>query len=58
MVSIAIWGDLRDYDNADTIKKRFEHTLSQFTIVRDAVLRIQVEGQKPLLLAYPVEEGQ
>jgi hypothetical protein len=56
-VVISIWGDLRDYDSADLIKKWWRFTLKRinstvpFTI-RDAVLFIDVESKKRPVILY------
>jgi len=53
--AIAIWGDLRDYDNENEIIEWFKGTLAKFQpnhpenkglfSIRDALLSIEVEGQ-------------
>lgn len=51
-VAVPIWGDLRDFDNAQEIKEWWENVLSKFQIVRDAILLIQVENRTKLILEY------
>jgi hypothetical protein len=56
---IPIWGDLRDYDDVAYIEEWWNRVISDIHstntkdflgIVRDGCLRIEVEGQKPVLL--------
>lgn len=49
-VSIPIWGDLRDYDDVEAIKKWWFETLKKLKSIRDAVIVISVEGQEPIVL--------
>lgn len=54
-IAIPIWGDLSDYTDDVEIKKWFESILKKFSdfskgIIRDACLRVQVEGNEPILL--------
>lgn len=51
-LAIPIWGDLRDYDSAEPIKKWWDETLAKFQIVRDGILRVAVEGQEPVILVF------
>ena len=55
-ITVAIWGDLRDYDDAVAIKKWFERVCSGWPLVRDGILRIQVEGQVAEVIEYREKE--
>jgi hypothetical protein len=43
-IAIPFWGDLRDFDNPDEIKKWWSELLPKLGMIRDAVLRVEVEG--------------
>ena len=47
---VSVWGDLRDYDDIEEIKRWWAETLSSFPLIRDGILRVQVEGLKPVVL--------
>lgn len=47
---ITIWGDLRDFDNENIIKEWFFKTIKEIGFIRDAVLKIEVEGKEPILI--------
>jgi len=49
-VVIPVWGDLRDYDDVTYIEEWWNGVLEKLPVIRDACLRIEVEGQKPVLL--------
>jgi hypothetical protein len=53
---LTVWGDLRDYDNTQEIRKWWRTTLCDLNTrnayaplytVRDAILRVWVEGKRP-----------
>jgi hypothetical protein len=48
-VAIPIWGDLRDFDNANEIETWWLKTLPALGTVRDAVLQIVVDGVTTVL---------
>ena len=52
---IPIWGDLRDYDNITEIQDWWKQTLASFKIVRDAVLRVEVEKGPTIILSSGAE---
>lgn len=52
---IPIWGDLRDYDDANEIKKWFESVLVNLW-VRNAVITIEVEYGKSITYSYTYED--
>jgi len=47
--TVSIFGDLRDYDNLDEIKKWFEDVVGKL-MVRQAVLTASVEGGPTMIL--------
>lgn len=47
--TVAIWGDLRDYDNIEEIKGWFNKVTSKKISIRDAVLSIDLNGEKTIL---------
>jgi hypothetical protein len=49
-IMVAIWGDLRDYDNLKEIEDWWNATLAKFDMIRDGCLRIIVEGREPVIL--------
>jgi len=64
--AIAIWGDLRDYDDDNGIIKWFKETLAKFQpnhpenkglfSIRDALLSIEVEGQGKKVCIWDAEK--
>lgn len=52
---ISIWGDLRDYDKPELIKVWFTGLLNDLNNndlpVRDAIIRIEVEGSDPIVVS-------
>ena len=52
--NISIFGDLRDYDNAEEIIEWFNKICKAF-VIRDAVLNIEVEYIKTVTLVYDGE---
>ena len=56
-IVIPIWGDLRDYDNVTEIKDWFFDLCQRYPLVRDAVLRIQVEDREPIVIQYDLEKS-
>ena len=55
-LSIPVWGDLRDYEDVEEIKKWWNETLEKLGMIRDAVLHIKVEGREAVVLTYKDEE--
>lgn len=51
-VVVPIWGDLRDYDNANEIKEWFSATCKSYPLVRDGVLHIQVSTNAPVIVYF------
>lgn len=55
--TVVIFGDLRDYgaDRTEDIKDWWEHVLSEFDMIRQAVLQICPEDGEPVILSkdYP-----
>lgn len=51
LYTVPIWGDLRDYDDVEAIKKWFDKITSSGLMIRSAVLQIHVEGKKPIVLS-------
>lgn len=53
---ISIWGDLRDYDDADEVKEWFVNWCDVlgniFAGIRNAVITIEVEEQEPITVTY------
>lgn len=49
-ITIPIWGDLRDYDDVEAIKKWWFETLEKLGCIRDAVIHISVEGKESIVL--------
>lgn len=52
-LAIPVWGDLRDFDDAERIRRWFDLTIDEINktfMVRDACLRIEVEGMEPVVL--------
>lgn len=50
-ITVAVWGDLRDYDDVDEIKKWFEGIVCQKEIMtRQAVLNVSVNGGSDVVL--------
>ena len=49
-IAVPIWGDLRDYDDVEGITTWWKDTLQKFPMLRDAVLRVRVEGKEPITL--------
>jgi hypothetical protein len=51
-LSIPIWGDLRDFEYEDVgqIEVWFDDLLGKLDTIRGAVLCIETEGQKPIIL--------
>lgn len=55
-LTVAIWGDLRSYDNVTEIKEWFERvTHIKGLSVRGAVLEIEVENQATIVLQFKQE---
>ena len=52
---VPVWGDLRDYDDADAIKEWFESVLVNLW-VRNAVITIEVEYGKSITYSYTYED--
>ncbi len=48
--SVSIWGDLRDYKDLEAIKKWFKNLLTAWMGIRSAVLEVEVERQKTVIL--------
>ena len=57
---VAIWGDLRDYNEAATIHRWVDGVCQRLIgakfVIRDVVMSINVEGKENLLLAWHHEE--
>lgn len=51
-ITIPIWGDLRDVDSHQAIEKWWDELMPKLGLIRDAVLRIQVEGKYPIILTW------
>lgn len=51
-VIVTIWGDLRDFDDAESVKCWFEGLCLACGMVRDGILQIEVGGQKPVVVQY------
>lgn len=51
-VTVAIYGDLRDYEDAKAIETWFDNRCKAWPLVRDGVLRVQVEGQLPIYIGH------
>jgi len=54
-VVIPIWGDLRDFDNPKIIQSWWNKTISKLdstATIRDAVIYLEVEGEKSLILTH------
>lgn len=52
-VVVPIWGDLRDYNTSKPIIGWFESLMPKLEdrwLVRDAVLKIEVEGEEPVVV--------
>ena len=48
--SVSIFGDLRDYNNLDEIKKWFEKIITTWAGIRSAVLVVEIEYSKTVIL--------
>ncbi len=49
-VTVAVWGDLRDYDDINEVKKWFERIVcKEKLIIRQAVLNVAVERGRELI---------
>jgi len=58
-LTVAIWGDLRDYDNVEEITVWFERvTQDKQWMVRGAVLEIQVEQRPPILISHSYKDEE
>jgi hypothetical protein len=49
-VAVAIWGDLRDFDDVESVREWWLALQAKFDLVRDGALQIQVEGRDPVIL--------
>jgi hypothetical protein len=56
-LAIPIWGDLRDVDSCESIRKWWFDILKEIDsskycfYIRDAILKIDVEGSQPIILS-------
>src|SRR3990167_5577525 len=57
-IVIPVWGDLRDFDDTETIKAWWDEILLKLQWIRDAVLRVQVEGREPLIWAWKFSDSE
>lgn len=49
-IAIAIWGDLRDFDDIEEIKDWLKNIFPKLGMIRDAAIKIQVEGIDEVIL--------
>jgi hypothetical protein len=56
-VVISIWGDLRDYSDFNQISMWWSNILSHFDLLRDAVLRVEIEGEDSITLTQDRYHG-
>jgi len=54
-LAVPIWGDLRDFDDLDAIKKWWNETLADLKFIRDAILFAKTEAGKEITLRYAEE---
>ena len=54
--TLSVFGDLRHYDETDSIKTWFNELCGQFQMVRQAVCIAETEGMEPVVFTY--EEGE
>jgi len=48
-IVIPVWGDLRDFDDVEKLREWWADILLKLRWIRDAVLRVQVEGREPMI---------
>jgi hypothetical protein len=54
---VVIWGDLRDYDNAEEVKVWFKNIIyNSGFLIRQAVLQVEVESEKSEVIVFDIDE--
>jgi len=55
--TVAIWGDLRDYDNVEAVQKWFDRiTTDSQALIRTAIMHVQVGESEPVIMQWKPKE--